>query len=428
VTTAPLSPRVSWLERSGALQLTVALGAAAFFSWAWVVYPIEQGHSGDFLGMLSHREASAGWWDGKGLGYGPIFALYDLLLRGLDDATAMRVMFVWNHLLLAATFSVLMLRFLPRPSRSEAVMAALLWVAFYPSFQTLRQNNIEITELFFLALMLWALGRGRRGLAGVALGLAGATKVLPLLLVPYFLWRRKWKVVGAAISTAFSALVFIVLLKHETLSIAWGQWSGHASLPFPNSFQNNQALSGFWWRVWSTFDLSSRWGVEHPRVYDATAAKIATWLSSGLLLAVVALALVKKSGVWAKAASPALEGLELAIATTSMVIVLPHNHTHYFVLSAWAYVAAIREWPRPLGRWGLAAIWLHGLSYVLLGLLVFWRALDPLIQRRWPITGLDLARLASFPLLGALASVAAMLIVHRHFVEPPSDESTTRVA
>jgi hypothetical protein len=76
------------------------------------------------------------------------------------------------------------------------------------------------------------------------------------------------------------------------------------------------------------------------------------------------------------------------------------------------YVAGLREWPRPAGAKAGWVFGLFGLSYVLLGLLHMWRFLDPILHQLGPVTGVDLARLASLPFFGALAGLVALLIVH----------------
>ena len=49
---------------------------------------------------------------------------------------------------------------------------------------------------------------------------------------------------------------------------------------------------------------------------------------------------------------------------------------------------------------------------LLIGLLIVWRLFDPFLHKLGPVTGIDLARLASLPFLGALAGLAALLILH----------------
>jgi hypothetical protein len=99
-----------------------------------------------------------------------------------------------------------------------------------------------------------------------------------------------------------------------------------------------------------------------------------------------------------------------------MLLLIPHNHTHYFILVAWIYLAVLREWPLPFGGKGRWVFRLLALSYLALGLMTIWRLFDPLLQWLGPLTGIDIARLASLPFFGALAGLAALLILHGSLV------------
>jgi alpha-1,2-mannosyltransferase len=82
----------------------------------------------------------------------------------------------------------------PWPSWTKALAVAL---SIRPIMGDLSHGNIN---LFILLLCVGALYcfRLRRDLAGgMALGLAIACKLTPALLVPYFLWKRCWKLVAS---------------------------------------------------------------------------------------------------------------------------------------------------------------------------------------------------------------------------------------
>jgi hypothetical protein len=390
---------------------------AAVLMWiyGWIYYPISQNHGGDFFAVLSGRQVNPGFWDGQGIVYGPVLALYDLAFRGVADLEAMRIMFILNLAMLIIAFMVAVRRFLPSPrTREETVAAAFLWIFFYPTFQALRQNNVEITELLFLVLMLEALRWRNDWLAGFFLGIAGATKILPFVLVGYFLWRRRFGVVAGSIFTGTALFYLVIILKGETLGMALASWWGHARGDwFSPEFQNNQAISGLVWRAFSHIDLSTRWNIENPLVSDPLVAQTITIGVSLVLFVVVSAIILSRIGLSPTSTSDQrLETVEIAIVLILMLLLLPHNHTHYFILCAWMYVAGLREWPRPAGAKAGWVFGLFGLSYVLLGLLHMWRFLDPILHQLGPVTGVDLARLASLPFFGALAGLVALLIVH----------------
>jgi len=262
--------------------------------------------------------------------------------------------------------------------------------------------------------MLQALHKRRQVLAGVCLGIAGATKILPFVLVAYFVWRRRFTPAVVSILTGLGLSVLVIWLKGETLGAALSAWWSGTQNPWPSEFQNNQAISGIVWRAFSHFDLSNRAAIETPLVLNATAARIVTIGVCLALFGLVAAIMIKRTGLWPRppTGDRQLETAEIAIVLMCMLLLVPHNHTHYFILIAWMYLAALREWPQPAGAQRRWVFGLLALSYMLLGLLTVWRLLDPFLHWLGPVTGIDLARLASFPFFGALAGLAALLVIH----------------
>ncbi len=84
---------------------------------------------------------------------------------------------------------------------SPATLAALgLLLPYVTSCSVLGALGLV---LLFLIAATWHLAhRGRDELAGIALGLAAVIKLLPALLILYFLLVRRWRVAGAAVATA----------------------------------------------------------------------------------------------------------------------------------------------------------------------------------------------------------------------------------
>ena len=318
-----------------------------------------------------------------------------------------------NLILLSLCFLLTVSRFLPSPRKgSELLIAFFLWIFFYPTFQALRQNNIEITELFFILLMLNALRLNKEFFAGFFLGMAGATKILPLVLILYFLWRRRLKIVMTSIVTFTSIFMFVIYLKNETFNEAIISWWMHASWPFPKEFQNNQAISGFVWRAFSDFNFTTRFNIEHPYVWNPVLAKVVTYVLTSNLIIIVTVLMLKGSKMSSRKVDAKIESIEIAIVLTTMLLIIPHNHTHYFILTCWVYLASLREWKIQLNKSQVFIGLTMGASYILLGLLHFWRILDPMLFEYYPLTGVDLARLASIPFFGAILCLIVLLCLH----------------
>lgn len=92
-----------------------------------------------------------------------------------------------------------------RPPPGLLALTALWTVLFYPHGRGIILGQFAIVVFLLLALTLWALGRRRDGLAGVALALTTIKpQVVFLVVLLLLLWainRRCWRFVGAFAST-----------------------------------------------------------------------------------------------------------------------------------------------------------------------------------------------------------------------------------
>jgi len=75
--------------------------------------------------------------------------------------------------------------------------------------------NIALVALAWFAIYAWA--RHRDWLGGASLGLAIALKMTAALFVPYFVWKRQWKIAGAATLFAILFSLTPVLVRGPTL-------------------------------------------------------------------------------------------------------------------------------------------------------------------------------------------------------------------
>ncbi|MBA4067677.1 MAG: hypothetical protein C0501_29030 [Isosphaera sp.] len=88
----------------------------------------------------------------------------------------------------------------PDGTLPDAAKAAAVLVALPALIGDLTHNNVNIFILFLLAGCLELYRRGRGVAAGAVLGLAIACKVTPLLFLPYFVWKRAWRVVAGCLA------------------------------------------------------------------------------------------------------------------------------------------------------------------------------------------------------------------------------------
>ncbi|MDQ6748205.1 MAG: DUF2029 domain-containing protein, partial [Candidatus Dormibacteraeota bacterium] len=77
-------------------------------------------------------------------------------------------------------------------TRTQVMLALALVMVFPPLRDSLNEGQVS---LLLGALVVVAVGlaeAGRGGRAGVLVGIAVGIKLTPLLLLPYFAWRRQW--------------------------------------------------------------------------------------------------------------------------------------------------------------------------------------------------------------------------------------------
>lgn len=142
---------------------------------------------------------------------------------------------------------VLGYRGLGAPSAGEAVLVAVLVVFFVPVRDSLQEGQLSIMLGTLVAASLLSHQRGRSTFGGLALGLAAGLKLTPLLLIPYFAYKRDFKLCLAAFATATALLLL-------TLTVGWSPLMPPfvrvmSQLSLGTAIAQNQAVNGFVLRV-----------------------------------------------------------------------------------------------------------------------------------------------------------------------------------
>lgn len=190
---------------------------------------------GDFAGYLAVGEAGLRGADiyrdtPPGMNtWPPVFGLLCIPLALMARVSLVGARFAWllfNWIILAATMAAairlvhgrpLTLTFDPRrpatgvEAASAPVLLPLLlsviWI--FSNFEHL-QVNISILGLTLGGLVLHRSGRDIRG--GLLIGAAAALKVMPVLFLPYFVWRRRWRAAaGVAAGTALLSGISVLV-------------------------------------------------------------------------------------------------------------------------------------------------------------------------------------------------------------------------
>ena len=176
--------------------------------------------------------------------YPPLLAILFVPLTILPMQQAAQVWFFLNLALYALALVIISRAF----SLSRLMgMAPLLWILaflFPPALYTLYKGQVNIVILLLLAVTYWLCVRGRQVLAGVALGVASMIKVIPIFLLPYALWRRRYTL-GL---TAAATIVIIAIIGLAIVGVGPHRTYLSAVLPLlaqPRPNPSNQSLGGF---------------------------------------------------------------------------------------------------------------------------------------------------------------------------------------
>jgi hypothetical protein len=142
-----------------------------------------------------------------------------------------------------------------RPFPAWAQFLAVL-LGLRPLVGDLTHGNVNVFIFFLVVAALTAFRHRRQQGAGVLLALAIACKVTPALFLPYFFWKRAWKVLaGCAIGLGLFVVVvpglYLGLGRNATLHVSWAQ---HMVLPFvvegkAITEHQNQSLPGVVYRL-----------------------------------------------------------------------------------------------------------------------------------------------------------------------------------
>jgi hypothetical protein len=188
--------------------------------------------------------------------------------------------------------------------------AATVLLSLGPIVGDLEHGNVNLFILFLVLAALTAFRYRRDVLCGTLIGLAVACKVTPALFLPYFVWKRQWRVLagcGAGLLLflwpGFVPAAFLGWQENQNQVVSW-----YYEMVYPfvvegkiTSEHNNQSLPGLVSRLathspaFSTFikDASNQdvyTPTEYDNLIDLTPAQ-ARWLVKGCM-ALFALAVV----------------------------------------------------------------------------------------------------------------------------------------
>ncbi len=141
--------------------------------------------------------------DRDGFGYPPLMALAFVPLNRLPFPAARCAWALLNQLFLVGVGALLCASIFPPGAERLAAgyLFALVACCSEPVRAHLLAGQSNLLVLFLMCAGYWAFKRGRPTAAGCALGAAAALKVYPIALIAYFGWKRRWRLLAAAIVT-----------------------------------------------------------------------------------------------------------------------------------------------------------------------------------------------------------------------------------
>jgi len=186
--------------------------------------------------------------------------LYPLAL--LPDELCAQVWF-WLKVLMAAAAVFWSVRLASEPGEPVPPLAwiAVVLLSLRPLVGDLQHGNVNILILFVVLAGLWSFRRRHDWRAGLLLALATSYKVTPALFLPYFLYKRQWRVVLAfsAGLVLFLAVVPGLLLGFQRNLTLLRSWAGLMIAPYlvhgiVTTEQINQSLPGVLFRLCTKCD------------------------------------------------------------------------------------------------------------------------------------------------------------------------------
>ncbi|MDQ6709066.1 MAG: DUF2029 domain-containing protein [Candidatus Dormibacteraeota bacterium] len=292
-----------------------------FQDYLWAAHQIALG--GDPYGNFTRTHVPWDWSLNSGYIYPAIFAAVLVPLTWISNDLAVRL---WLLLLQACVIASVVLVYarIGRPRRIELLALIAVLVTFFPLINTMWTGAMNAVLLLLLTAA-WACWHQRRDTAaGVLVGIAAVFKVFPVALLPYFAWRRDWRLVIAALATGIIGLLACLVVT----GFAHNLYYFRDVLPHlagGTGYRENQSLAGLAARLCdpSTADHGGGAG---------WCGRIVAWPPTFLVLGIIA----------ASVRRPGRSGLEFALAVAALPLISTVTWSFHLVVLILPIVLLIR--------------------------------------------------------------------------------------
>jgi hypothetical protein len=389
---------IRWLRIAAVAVLLLAFGV--FSARRSIDFPLYHQAASKLLQgdeNLYPALAGAGPVSGHGFRYAPVLALLFVPLALMPVPVAAFLFFCLKIPAFIYMWRVVLRRIAPPPPHGRLVLLSVLVTGGYLA-EEFRNGNLHF---FVIALMVLAFDlaeRGRVAIPAGALALAIAAKLLPAVLLAYFVIRRRFAVSLATLA----ALAALAVAPAAVVG-----WDDNARLTrtflryavMKIDEQANHSLRGTLFRHLAHNDADDPRNPD-SNVVDLPEAAVSTiWMGLSVIGGVMLL-----GALWRDPPNEESRMLDLSLVIAAIVIGAPHTQRIHFsslLFPVATLVAIIRTHPAgsgiPLAR---AALWTVGIIGTLLPLV--------LSTRRWAVAveALSVQFLAALLLGTALFALA----------------------
>ncbi len=214
----------------------------------------------------------------------------------------------------------------------------ILLLSFRPILGDLHHGNNNLIIMFLLVAALYVWRKGYDVLAGLLLALAISYKVTPALFVPYFLYKRSWRTVGA---TMLGLGIFLLLVPSLVIGPAFngeclGMWWYRMLRPYfvkdvASPQEVNQSMVGVLTRLLTAVKVGTgRYDLHLALNVVSWPPRYVSLLIKGLSVGLVGLLAVFCQTRTNRRDDPRLFG-EFALVVLTMLFVSERSWKHHYV-------------------------------------------------------------------------------------------------
>lgn len=195
-----------------------------------------------------------------------------------------------------------------KPTKNEILIIFSLSILSFPVRWTFGLGQINFLFLFFIVLTYYFSIKNKNVFAGICLGISVILKMTPLLLLFYFLIKRRFKIIIAALITIVSLLIFSGLI------FGFDLLKDYLFIVIPRLF-DPLSKHGYYNQAFSSLSAGL--------IFDKNILTIVNFLFAGILVVIDFFIFRKKKKV---------DALDYSLAIITMLLVNGFSWQHHFAL------------------------------------------------------------------------------------------------